>query len=216
MIKAKRIVWLSDYLDESNEIFSRYGVKSLVVSEEGVFFGKYRVHPDFVYLMRVPFEFFVSVTFESESARKCASEQIRRERIGAFLDYLNERVLQRHPSIASGKKTVRAVWSVEYGDLNDDDKDSAHCHLLICLDERFADTVRFEVLADIDGLSAKSLSAFDFATLDVGSIRGAQTRAVRYVSKIEYGREDKHFGFSKGFHRVIRRKYVPKDLPEAA
>jgi hypothetical protein len=215
MSKDKKVVWLSDYLEESNEIFSRYGVKSLVVSEGRVFFGKYPVHPDFVYLIRVPFEFFVSVTFESESARKSASEQIRRERISVFLDYLNERVLQRHPSIVSGKKTVRAVWSVEYGDLNDD-KDSAHCHLLVYLDERVADAVRFEVLADIKGLNAKSLSAFDFATLDVGSIRGAQTRAVRYVSKIEYGREDKHFGFSKGFHRVIRKKYVPKDLPEAA
>lgn len=212
--KVKKIVYLSDYLDESNGIFSRYGAKSLVVSGGKVFFGKYQVHPEMIYLMRIPFDFFVSVTFESVRVRKSVSEKMRRERVSAFLEYLNERVLQRHPSIVSGRKTVRAVWAVEYGDL--DVEDSAHCHLLIYLDERVADEVRFEVLADIEGLSGKKLSAFDFATLDVKAIRGAQASAVSYVCKIEHGREDKHFDFSKGFYRVIRKKYVPKDLPEAA
>ncbi len=211
---VKKIVCLSDYMDESSEICSKYGSICLDVSDGTARFGEYETHPEFVSLMRVPFEFFVSITFGCERVRKSVSEKMRRKRVSAFLEYLNERVQQRHPSIICGKKAVRAVWSVEYGELNDED--SAHCHLLLYLDERVADAVRFEVLADIEGVSAKGLSTFDFATLDVQAIHGAQASAVSYVCKIENGRQDKHFDFSKGFYRVIRKKYVPKDLPEAA
>ena len=214
MNKDKKIICLSDYLNGSDEILSRFGGKNLVVSEGKTYFGKYQVHPEMVYLMRIPFDFFVTVTFERDHLRKSESEIGRRKCVNDLLDHLNRRVLERHPSIVSGKKTVRAAWSVEYGDL--DPNGSAHCHLLVYLDQRVAPLVRFEVLSDLKALLPADLSAWDVATLEAKSITGAQADSVSYVCKVEFGREFKLIEFSKGFRRVIKKLYLPKDLPEAA
>lgn len=214
MNKDKKVICLSDYLNVSDEILSRFGGKDLVVSEGKTYFGKYQVHPEMVYLMRIPFDFFVTVTFERGHLRKSESEIGRRKCVNDLLGYLNRRVLERHLTLVSGKKTVRAVWSVEYGDL--DPNGLAHCHLLVYLDQRVAPLVRFEVLSDLKALLPAYLSAWDVATIEAESIAGAQADSVSYVCKVEFGREFKLIEFSKGFRRVIKKLYLPKDLPEAA
>lgn len=208
------ITCLPDHLNESDEVLSRFGGREITVSEGEAYFGGHHVHPEMLYLMRIPFDFFVTVTFEEEHVRKSKSERSRRKRVNRLLDFLNYRVLRRHPSIASGKKTIRAAWSVEYGDL--DPEGSAHCHLLVHLDERVASIVRFEVLADLRALQPSDLSAFGLATLEAQPIVGPQAEAVSYVCKAEFGRGFKRIDLSKGFRRVIKKLYVPKDLPEAA
>jgi len=126
---------------------------------------------------------------------------------------LNKRIQLRYKNIKSGNDTARYIYSNEFGASDDE----VHLHLLTHLHQEVRDFVKDEVLDFFQGLNRRlPYGVESIYTTDVYDTAGI----VSYICKVErdsVGRDrlDKKLRFSKGFQKIIKRKfYKPNEMPD--
>jgi hypothetical protein len=169
------------------------------------------VIPEFYNLMHIPFSLSVSINFLAKMPKVSESEKPRREVINGLLRYINSRVLDKDPCLKSGRRTVRAAWVIEYGNLKAAEEEERHAHILLHFDRATPSTVPEEVMCHLKSLDRTRCELLGMSDLDVQMIAGQQAACVSYFCKIERGREFKVVEHSPNFKEVVARLFAPQE-----
>ena len=169
------------------------------------------VIPEFYNLMHIPFSLSVSINFLTKMPKVSESEKPRREVINGLLRYINFRVLDKHPCLKSGRRTVRAAWVIEYGNLKAAEEEERHAHILLHFDRATPSTVPEEVMCHLKSLDRTGCELLGMSDLDVQMIAEQQADCVSYFCKIERGREFKVVEHSPNFKEVVARLFAPQE-----
>jgi hypothetical protein len=161
--------------------------------------------------MPIPFSLSVSINFLTRLAKVSESEKPRRKVINGLLRYINSQVLAKRPCLKSGRRTVRAAWVTEYGDLKHDEEEERHAHILLHFDRNTPSPVPAEVMCHLKSLNRAACESLGLADLDVQMIAGQQAECVSYFCKIEKGREFKVVEYSPNFKDVVKRLFAPSE-----
>jgi len=179
-----------------------------------LFHNEQSVHSEFYNLSHIPFQIAASITFKDAAAKFSDTELRRRELLGAFLKRLNSKILENHPTTATGKKTIRAAWAVEYGkQLKIGTKPERHCHMLLHVVRDAPPSVVEEVVTDCATMRRTELAQFGIATLHTQELKTeeAKTRCISYFCKFEGQREFKTVDYSKGWFPIVERLFLPSE-----
>lgn len=169
------------------------------------------VIPEFYNLMHIPFSLSVSINFLTKLPRVSVSEKPRREVINGLLRYINSQVLAKRPWLESGRRTVRAAWVIEYGDLKTGEEEERHAHLLLHFDRATPSPVPVEIMCHLKSFDRARCELLGIYDLDVQMIAGQQAECVWYFCKIEKGREFKVVEYSPNFKKVVERLFTPSE-----
>jgi hypothetical protein len=169
------------------------------------------VIPEFYNLMHIPFYLSLSINFLTKLPKVSESEKPRRKVINGLLRYINAQVLEKYPSLKSGRRTVRAAWVIEYGDLKTPEEEERHAHILLHFDKVTPCPVPVEIMRHLKSLDRKRCELLGISDLDVQMIAGQQAECVSYFCKIERGREFKVVEYSPNFKKVVERLFVPQE-----
>jgi len=159
------------------------------------------VHPQFHYLMKVPYQFFITIRYISRVLKTKHTETARREYINGLFRQLNLQIKENHPQIISGKRTVHYVRVNELGL-----SDHIHSHLLLHIHPDAVELVIEEVFAFFDNL--QNSPPKELEQVHVIRISGDQTQLVSYFCKVEKSTPEKHFDYSPKFFDIINRHYL--------
>lgn len=202
-----------DYEEPFSEILNTYGGRPFYRIGNDLFFDGERVHSDFPSLMSVPWGLHTSIRFNLPRYQSEHADTPKKELLERIYKKLNKRIQLRHRGIKSGNDTARYIYSNEFGASDDE----VHLHLLTHLHNEVKDLVKNEVLDFFQGLNGRLPCGVEsIHTTDIYDTAGI----VSYICKVERdsdGRDrmDKKLRFSKGFQKVISRKfYKPKDMPD--
>lgn len=172
------------------------------------------VIPELYNLMAIPFSLSVSINFLTKLPKISESEKPRRKVINGLLRYINSQVLAKRPLLESGRRTVRAAWVIEYGDLKTGEEEERHAHILLHFHRATPSAVPVEIMCHLKSLDRAGCEQLGISDLDVQMIAGQQADCVWYFCKIERGREFKVVEYSPGFKKVVARKFVPSGPPD--
>lgn len=202
-----------DYEEPFSEILNTYGGRPFYRIGNDLFFDGDRVHSDFPSLMSVPWSLHTSIRFNLPRYQSEHADTPKKEFLERIFKKLNKRIQLRHKDIQSGNDTARYIYSNEFGASDDE----VHLHLLTHLHHEVSDLVKDEASDFFQGLNGRLPSGVEsIHTTDIYDTAGI----VSYICKVErdsVGRDrmDKKLRFSKGFQKVIKRKfYKPKEMPD--
>jgi hypothetical protein len=195
------------------EVLNTYGGRPFYRIGNNLFFDGERVHSDFPSLMSVPWSLHTSIRFNLPEYQSEHADTPKRLLLERLFNKLNKRIQLRYKNIKSGNDTARYIYSNEFGASDDE----VHLHLLTHLHQEVRDLVKDEVLDFFKGLNGRLPSGVEsIHTTDVYDTAGI----VSYICKVErdsVGRDrlDKKLRFSKGFQKIIKRKfYKPNEMPD--
>ena len=195
------------------EVLNTYGGRPFFRYNNDLFFDGERVHSDFPSLMSVPWSLHTSIRFNLPKYQSEHADTPKRLLLERLYNKLNKRIQLRYKNIKSGNDTARYIYSNEFGASDDE----VHLHLLTHLHQEVRDLVKDEVLDFFKGLNGRLPSGVEsIHTTDVYDTAGI----VSYICKVErdsVGRDrlDKKLRISKGFQKVITRKfYKPDEMPD--
>jgi hypothetical protein len=202
-----------DYEEPCSEVLNTYEGRPFYRIGNNLFFDGERVHSDFPSLMSVPWSLHTSIRFNLPRYQSEHAETPKKELLERIYKRLNKRIQLRHKGLKSGNDTARYIYSNEFGASDDE----VHLHLLTHLHHEVRDLVKDEALDFFQGLNGRLPSGVEsIHTTDVYDTAGI----VSYICKVErdsVGRDrmDKKLRFSKGFQKIIKRKfYKPNEMPD--
>jgi len=185
-------------IPEGAYLIHRFGKKMLWRKKRKVYFDKYQVTPEFYYLMKIPFYYWMTLTYTSNFYSTPNTEQGRREMINTkILCPLNKMLKDEYPNRITGNKTVRYVRVNEVGE---DGK--IHVHILFYIHPDLVELVKDEVWRYLKML--KKVEMEGVMTKDCSKIP-YQEGLISYFCKIQWKQDYKHFDFSIGFKEVIEK-----------
>jgi hypothetical protein len=120
-------------------------------------------------------------------------------------------VLGKRPWLESGRRTVRAAWVIEYGDLKTAEEEERHAHILLHFDRATPCPVPVEIMCHLKSLDRAKCELLGISDLDVQMIAGQQAECVSYFCKIERGRDFKVVEYSPNFKKVVERLFAPSE-----
>jgi len=195
------------------EVLNTYGGRPFFRYNNDLFFDGERVHSDFPSLMSVPWSLHTSIRFNLPKYQSEYADTPKRLLLERLYNKLNKRIQLRYKNIKSGNDTARYIYSNEFGASDDE----VHLHLLTHLHQEVEDLVKDEVLDFFQGLNRRLPHGVEsIHATDVYDAAGI----VSYICKVEHdslGRDrmDKKLRFSKGFQKIIKRKfYKPNEMPD--
>ena len=195
------------------EVLNTYGGRPFYRIGNNLFFDGERVHSDFPSLMSVPWSLHTSIRFNLPEYQSEHADTPKRLLLERLFNKLNKRIQLRYKNIKSGNDTARYIYSNEFGASDDE----VHLHLLTHLHQEVENLVKDEILDFFKGLNGRLPSGVEsIHTTDVYDTAGI----VSYICKVErdsVGRDrlDKKLRFSKGFQKIIKRKfYKPNEMPD--
>jgi hypothetical protein len=201
------------YDEPFSEVLNTYGGRPFYRIGNDLFFDGERVNSDFPSLMSVPWSMHTSIRFNLPRYQSEHAETPKRELLERIYKRLNKRIQLRHRGIQSGNDSARYIYSNEFGASDDE----VHLHLLTHLHQEVGNLVKNLVLDFFQGLNGRLPSGVEsIHTTDVYDTAGI----VSYICKVErdsLGRDrlDKKLRFSKGFQKIIKRKfYKPNEMPD--
>jgi len=195
------------------EVLNTYDGRPFYRIKNDLFFDGDRVHSDFPSLMSVPWSLHTSIRFNLPKYQSEHAETPKRFLLERLYNKLNKRIQLRYRNIQSGNDTTRYIYSNEFGASDTE----VHLHLLTHIHQEVEDLVKDEVLDFFQGLNRRLPHGVEsIHATDVYDAAGI----VSYICKVEhdsYGRDrmDKKLRFSKGFQKIIKRKfYKPDEKPD--
>jgi hypothetical protein len=192
-----------DLLPKNAQLIQVFGEKMFYFKENKCFFDENEVTPEFYFLMKVPFKYWMTLTFTSAFFYTSNTEQGRRNLINTSILYpLNKALKTSFSENNIGNKTVRCFWVNEVGS---DGK--IHVHILFYLQPDLAVMVKDTVWRYLQAF--KQEEVFGVESLDVDQIT-YQAGVVSYCCKVQWGETYKHFDYSLGFFEVIKRFHSSK------
>jgi hypothetical protein len=185
-------------LPEDADLIHRFGKKMFWLKKGNVYFDEHQVTPDFYYLMKVPFHYWMTITYTSKYYSTPTTEKGRNWMINTKILYpLNGMLKKSYPTRITGNKTVRYVRVNEVGV---DGK--IHVHILFYIHPDLEELVKDEVWRYL-----KKLNSFEMEgvmTMDCDKVP-YQEGLISYFCKIQWKQDYKHFDFSIGFKEVIEK-----------
>ena len=195
------------------EVLNTYGGRPFYRIGNDLFFDGERVHSDLPSLMSVPWSLHTSIRFNLPKYQSEHADTPKRLLLERLYKKLNKRIQLRYKNIKSGNDTARYIYSNEFGASDDE----VHLHLLTHLHHEVRDLVKDVVLDFFQGLNGRLPSGVEsIHTTDIYDTAGI----VSYICKVERDsvggdRLDKKLRFSKGFQKIIKRKfYKPNEMPD--
>jgi hypothetical protein len=202
---------MAKHLGVQAEPIIQFENKHLYRVKDYNYYDNYLVHSEFYNLMHIPFSLSVSINFLARLPRIAESEKPRRQVINGLLRYINSQVLAKRPWLESGRRTVRAAWVIEYGDLKPGEEEERHAHILLHFDRATPSPVPVEIMCHLKSFDRARCELLGMSDLDVQMIAGQQADCVRYFCKIERGREFKVVEYSPNFKKVVERLFAPSE-----
>jgi len=201
------------YQDPFAEILNTYDERPFYRIKNDLFFDGDRVHSEFPSLMSVPWSLHTTIRFNLPKYQSEHADTPKRLLLETLYNKLNKRIQLRYKSIKSGNDTTRYIYSNEFGGSDTE----VHLHLLTHIHQEVDHLVKDEVFDFLKGLNRRLPSGVEsIHTTDVYDTAGI----VSYICKVEHdsvGRDrmDKKLRFSKGFQKIIKRKfYKPNEKPD--
>ncbi len=183
------------------QVIEKIHGENLINTDKGLFFRKYRVHPEFRNLVKTPLDIFTTIRDPFPEFHKLYNNKVREHYCAEIAKDLNLWIQERYQNIPSLSKTARFVRVDEYGSSSN----NVHVHLLWHIHEKAPRTVVediFEYLNRLEPHEHKGVRCFD------NQIIYDKLGIVSYICKIEDGREFKKFGYSPFFYKIYQRKIL--------
>jgi len=195
---------------EAYEIKESQSQKPLYSHSGGyLYVGEYRVMPDYVHLMEVPFSWFVSIRFKQDKYKNPNRKRLHRYLINRCIEYVNKVIRVKYPSKIQRNKSIRCVLKREIGDSLEG---ICHVHLLVLVDERVRDLINRDVEWFFSYLTKRFPNTIESVVIQ--PIRDKE-RQISYFCKIDQ-KIDPYCDYLQGLLKIMKKFYPMKsdwDIP---